>query len=91
MNGHEVELESAFLTSWQEKANYLADRFCQDENDRKLLEVETYDCTNHYDYAEMLPQGQWGDYVTVEAFRALAERFLLAMELIHEMEKDDAE
>jgi hypothetical protein len=91
MNGHEVELDIKGLTSWQEKTDYLAERFCQDANDRMLIDVETYDCTGHYDWSEMQPQGQWGEYVTVEAFRSVAERFLLAMELIHEMEKDDAE
>jgi hypothetical protein len=91
MNGHEAELDLAELDSWQDQANYLAKKYCQDENDRKLINVETYDCVNCDGMGNrMWAQGEYGDYVSVDAFRSLAERFLLAMELIHEMEKDDA-
>jgi hypothetical protein len=88
MNGHEIELDIVGLDSWQEQVDYLAKKYCPDINDRLLIDVETYDCTNCDGMgSRMWAQGQWGDYVTVDAFRALVERFLLAMESIHVTEE----
>ena len=84
---HEKELKDAGFISWQEKANELAKIFCPDENDRKLLDVETYDCVARCEWGEMMRNGEYGNYVEVEAYRALAERFLLAMKLIKTMEE----
>lgn len=83
---HENELKD--FISWQEKINELARRFCPDENDRALLDVETYDVHSKWDCGQMTAQGEYGDYVEVESFRKLAERFLLAMELIRLFEED---
>lgn len=84
---HDEELK--YFISWQEKANELARRFCQDENDRNLIDVETYDIeSKDWDSRRLSPCGQFGDWVEVESFRKLAERFLLAMELIKTMEEN---
>lgn len=86
---YDDELKEAGFISWQERIDELARRFCPDENDRKLLNVETYDVHTKWDCGQMTAQGQYGDYVDVESFRKLAERFLLAMELIQLMEQNE--
>lgn len=81
------ENKSHKFMSWQEKMNELAQRFCQDENDRRLIDIETYEVrSREWESKRLEPVGEFGDWVEVEDFRKLAERFLLAMELIHTME-----
>jgi len=87
MNGHEEELENAGVFGWMRRAQYLADRYCQDINDKMLLTPMTYNA----DYSPFFPlmvevAGMHGEYVRSTDFKVLAQRFLLAMELLHEME-----
>ena len=84
---HEEQLKH--LISWQEKIDYLAVLFCQDEKDRELVKAETYDLISAgLEYPELQPANQFGDYVLTTDYRKLAERFLLAMELISVMEQN---
>jgi len=67
----------------------LAERYCQDLEDRKLITPMTYDPNGSDVGSSMLEvAGMYGEYVSSDDFKALAQRFLLAMELIHEMETE---
>ena len=71
----------------QDMINSRAMELCQDENDRKLLDPETYTIhSKEWDSVRLEAAGRFGDYVEIDDFHALAERFLLAMELIKTME-----
>ena len=73
---------------WFEKALTKAEAVVQDPEDRKLLNPETYDLIHAIDYPHMEASGIFGDYVEIEAFQKLADRFLLACELIKTMESN---
>lgn len=71
---------------WFEAIGSKAEKFVQDPADRELLTPETYDMIRDPHYPRMESQGIFGEYVEVEAFQALADRFLKAWELVKVME-----
>ena len=73
---------------WFDVARAKAESVVQDPEDRKLLAPETYDLIHAVDYPHMGASGIFGDYVEVEAFQQLGDRFLLACELIKTMESN---
>lgn len=83
------DLKAIGLFTWEEQIGELAKRYVQDPKDRDLLTPKTFDLNARIDGASMEPEdGMYGDYVSTNDFMALAERFVLAWELIKEMEKD---
>lgn len=67
---------------WVEEMSARADRWVQDPSDRKLLVVPTFD-ESRGPVKEMREQPHmYGEWVRLEDFQALAERFVLAWELI---------
>ena len=87
---HEDELEQQGLGLWKDRMAYLAEKYVQDPSDGSLILPKTYDlytdCLGAY-MEEV--DSMCGDYVKTEDFKALAERFVLAWELIKELEKKE--
>lgn len=76
---------------WFDVARAKAESVVQDPEDRKLLAPETYDIIHAVDYPHMAASGIYGDYVEIEAFQQLGDRFLMAWELIKTMESNSPE
>lgn len=89
MIAHRDEMNARGLFTWQSQIKLLAERFTQDHQSLDLLTPETYDLSS-IDDGRMVVSGEYGDYVDVEAFEALAERFVMALELIKLMEDNQS-
>ena len=86
------ELKDLGLYTWEEQIKELAKRYIQDPKDRELLTPTTFDLNVCISGVSMEPEdGMYGDYVKTDDFMALAERFVLAWELIKEMETESQE
>ena len=84
------ELKALGLYTWDEQIGELAKRYVQDPEDRSLLTPTTFDLDAQFDVSTMEPEdGMYGDYVKTNDFMALAERFVLAWELIKETESEE--
>lgn len=67
-----------------------AKTLCFDPKDFDKINVTTYDITSkEWDSRRLEPAGEWGEWVSVEDFIALTQRFLLALEVIKVMEAED--
>jgi hypothetical protein len=86
MNRHEKELNELEIFGWKRRAEYLANKYIQNPNDIKILFPNTYDIDMH-EIKKI--DNMYGNYVETDDFMILAQRFLLAMELIHEMETEN--
>jgi hypothetical protein len=86
MNGHEKELNELNIYGWKGRAYYLANKYIKDVNDIKLLFPNTYDI-DMYEIKKI--DNMYGEYVRTDDFMILAQRFLLAMELIYEIDTEE--
>jgi hypothetical protein len=80
------------LVSWHEYAEVLAKEFVPEADRDVIINVTTFEqSTKGYETHIVNARGPYGDYVSTDDFRALAEKFLLACCLIQEHEKHEAD
>jgi len=76
--------------AWAEEMRRRAERWVQDPKDRELLIPVTFDEGSGDGQGMHKAKGIYGDWVYMSDFQALAERFILAWELITTSESEPA-